>query len=62
LSKAPAVLKKDEKPTADSYVRSAINLSLTRTLQGLKRYIGPQFDLEKLWDAHTYYVCLTLLY
>ena len=39
----------------DAYLRSANNLSLTRTLETLKRYLGPHFNFEKLWDIHTYY-------
>lgn len=54
------------------HVRSATNMSYTRTLELLKRlvkplhtlacnqysfrHLGPHFDLEKLWDQHTYFV------
>ncbi|KZP16824.1 NTF2-like protein [Athelia psychrophila] len=37
------------------HVRSATNMSYTRTLELLKRHLGPHFDLEKLWDQHTYF-------
>ncbi|GJE85706.1 NTF2-like protein [Phanerochaete sordida] len=39
----------------DSYLRSAVGLSYTRSLELLKRHLGPHYDLEKLWEMHTYY-------
>ncbi|KAF8846302.1 NTF2-like protein [Paxillus ammoniavirescens] len=52
---APVRVKVGESSTVDAYTRSAVNLSLTRTLEALKRYLGPHFNFEKLWDMHTYY-------
>ncbi|KAF7965894.1 hypothetical protein HWV62_40995 [Athelia sp. TMB] len=37
------------------HARSATDTSYSRTLQLLKRTLGPHFDLEKLWDQHTYF-------
>ena len=42
--------------TIAPYLRSANNLSYTRTLELLRRELGPHYPLEKLWDMHTYYV------
>jgi hypothetical protein len=60
----PVWVKVGESRTVDAYTQSAANLSLTRTLEALKRYLGPHFNFEKLWDMHTYYVRLsaTLLF
>ncbi|KAH8102552.1 hypothetical protein BXZ70DRAFT_789880 [Cristinia sonorae] len=55
LMKAPASVTAGEKSSADPYVRSATGLSYTRTLELLKRYLGPHYDFEKLWEKHTYY-------
>lgn len=38
------------------HLRSANNLSYTRTLTLLRRELGPYFPLEKLWERHTYFV------
>lgn len=54
-SKAPALVQVDESSTVDPYIRSATNLSYSRTLALLRRELGPHFDLEKLWERHTYY-------
>ncbi|RPD64835.1 NTF2-like protein [Lentinus tigrinus ALCF2SS1-6] len=37
------------------YLRSANNLSYTRTLALLRRELGPNFPFEKLWERHTYF-------
>ncbi|CDO73488.1 hypothetical protein BN946_scf185013.g123 [Trametes cinnabarina] len=42
--------------TIDPHLRSANNLAYTRTLELLRRELGPRFPLEKLWEKHTYYV------
>lgn len=52
---APVQITVGEPCFVDAHSRSANNLSLTRTLETLKRYLGPHFDLEKLWNMHTYY-------
>jgi hypothetical protein len=52
---APVHVTISEPHIVDAYTRSANNLSLTRTLEILKRYLGPHFNFEKLWDMHTYY-------
>lgn len=46
----------------DPYIRSAVSLSYTRSLELLRRQLGPHFDLEKLWEMHTYYVSPTAIY
>ena len=56
LMKAPALILAGETSSADAYVRSATGVSYTRTLDLLKRTLGPHYDLEKLWEKHTYYV------
>jgi carboxymethylenebutenolidase len=33
--------------------KSADNLAYTRTLELLRRNLGPRFDLDKIWDRHT---------
>lgn len=42
--------------TIDPHLRSANNLAYTRTLELLRRELGPHFPLEELWEKHTYYV------
>lgn len=59
LMKPPALLSAGEVLSVDPYLRSATGLAHTRTLELLKRNIGPHFDFEKLWEKHTYYVCTT---
>ncbi|KAN0134821.1 NTF2-like protein [Lactarius tabidus] len=54
-SKAPALVQAGESSTVNPYIRSATNLSYSRTLALLRRELGPHFDLEKLWERHTYY-------
>lgn len=54
--KAPALITAQENSEVDIYVRSAVGLSYSRTLDLLRRQLGPRFDLEKLWEKHTYYV------
>ncbi|EJF66942.1 hypothetical protein DICSQDRAFT_47369 [Dichomitus squalens LYAD-421 SS1] len=41
--------------TIAPHLRSANNLSYTRTLALLRRELGPHFPLEKLWEKHAYY-------
>ncbi|KZT30626.1 NTF2-like protein [Neolentinus lepideus HHB14362 ss-1] len=55
LTKPPVSLKSGENLSWDPYVQSATGLSYTRTLQLLRRELGPHFDLERLWEQHTYY-------
>ncbi|KAI9462478.1 hypothetical protein BJY52DRAFT_1257194 [Lactarius psammicola] len=55
-TKAPALVQAGESSSVDPYIRSATNLSYSRTLALLRRELGPHFDLEKLWERHTYYV------
>ena len=54
--KPPALIQEGQRSSSDPYIRSATNLSYTRTLELLRRELGPHFELEKLWDKHTYYV------
>ncbi|KZS96123.1 NTF2-like protein [Sistotremastrum niveocremeum HHB9708] len=42
-------------PPIDPALRSAVGLSYTRSLRHLRTYLGPWFDLEKLWERHTFY-------
>lgn len=56
LMKAPVLVTAGEKSAADTYIRSATGLSYTRTLELLRRQLGPHYDLEMLWEKHTYYV------
>ncbi|CAL1695234.1 unnamed protein product [Somion occarium] len=55
LMKAPALVTAGEKSSADPYIRSATGVSYTRTLELLKRALGPHYDFERLWERHTYY-------
>ncbi|KAG9314295.1 hypothetical protein JVU11DRAFT_5084 [Chiua virens] len=52
---APVQVSVSKPRIVDAYYRSANNLSLTRTLEALKRHLGPHFNFEKLWAMHTYY-------
>lgn len=56
LSKAPASVTPGQNKSIDPYVLSATNVAYTRTLELLKREIGPNFDLEKIWGEHLSYV------
>lgn len=51
----PVSVNVNDKQSVDPYLRSASNLSLTRTLELLKAHLGPHFNLERLWEKHTYY-------
>ncbi|KAI0348365.1 NTF2-like protein [Trametopsis cervina] len=53
--KPPALIVAEESTSVDIYTRSAVGLSYSRTLDLLRRQLGPRFDLEKLWEKHTYY-------
>jgi hypothetical protein len=57
LTKPPALTKAaDGKESLnDPHLRSAVGLSHTRTIDLLKKYLGPHYDLEKIWDQHTYF-------
>lgn len=48
--------------TIAPHLRSANNLSYTRTLTLLRRELGPHFPLEKLWERHTYFVSSVVLF
>jgi len=37
----------------DSFDKSSFNLAYTRTLELLRRVLGPRYDLDKIWDRHT---------
>ncbi|KAI0801001.1 hypothetical protein C8Q74DRAFT_459901 [Fomes fomentarius] len=41
--------------TIAPHLRSANNLSYTRTLEVLRRELGPHYPLEKLWERHAYF-------
>lgn len=59
FSTLPPLLQSQTAAAAvDPYIRSAVGLSYTRTLELLRRHLGPHFELEKLWERHTYYVSL----
>jgi len=36
-----------------SFDKSSANLAYTRTLELLRRVLGPRYDLDKIWDRHT---------
>ncbi|THH09466.1 hypothetical protein EW145_g1984 [Phellinidium pouzarii] len=56
LAKAPASVVPGQHTQIDPYVLSATNLAYTKTLELLRREIGPRLDLEKIWGQHLYYV------
>ncbi len=37
----------------ETFDKSAFNLAYTRTLELLRRVLGPRYDLDKIWDRHT---------
>jgi len=37
----------------DSFDKSSFTLAYTRTLELLRRVLGPRYDLDKIWDRHT---------
>jgi hypothetical protein len=62
MLRPPAFAVAGETIDVDPYIRSAHSLSHSRTLAILKRNLGPHFDLEKLWEAHTYHVSKHYVY
>ena len=38
---------------ADKFDKSSFSLAYTRTLELLRRVLGPRYDLDKIWDRHT---------
>lgn len=56
VAQPPVLVKVGQTVVVNPYTRSATNLSLTRTLEITKRYLGPHYDFEKLWEMHTHYV------
>jgi carboxymethylenebutenolidase len=42
-------------PDAPGYRRPAAMMAHSRTLAVLRRHLGPEYDLEALWDAHTFH-------
>ncbi|EMD41975.1 hypothetical protein CERSUDRAFT_79580 [Gelatoporia subvermispora B] len=55
MAHAPTSIRPGETESVNIYVRSATGLSYTRTLELLKRELGPHYNFEKLWEKHTYY-------
>ncbi|KAG2061760.1 NTF2-like protein [Suillus hirtellus] len=51
----PVCVNVNNTQSVDPYLRSASSLSLSRTLELLKAHLGPHFNLERLWEKHTYY-------
>ena len=37
----------------ETFDKSSFNLAYTRTLELLRRVLGPRYDLDKIWDRHT---------
>ncbi len=37
----------------EAFDKSSFNLAYTRTLEMLRRVLGPRYDLDKIWDRHT---------
>lgn len=56
LTTAPAAVVPGQKTSVDAYIVSATNIAYTKTLEVLRREIGPALDLEKIWGEHIYYV------
>lgn len=56
LTTAPACVVPGNTAPVDPHVLSATNLAYSKTLELLRREIGPRFDLEKIWGEHIYYV------
>ncbi|KAI0313501.1 NTF2-like protein [Amylostereum chailletii] len=54
-TKPPVMIVAGETSHVDPYVRSATSLAYSRTLGLLRCQLGPHFELEKLWEKHTYY-------
>ena len=40
-------------PRRTEFDKSSFNLAYTRTLELLRRVLGPRYDLDKIWDRHT---------
>ncbi|TFY83995.1 hypothetical protein EWM64_g5 [Hericium alpestre] len=55
LTKAPAAIVAGEPLSIEPHVRSANSLAYSRTLALLKRQLGPYYNLEELWEKHTFY-------
>ncbi|EJD03993.1 uncharacterized protein FOMMEDRAFT_140082 [Fomitiporia mediterranea MF3/22] len=55
LTTAPAAVVPGQNTAVDPHVLSATNIAYTRSLELLRREIGPRFDLEKVWNDHIYY-------
>ncbi|KAL5518980.1 hypothetical protein ACEPAH_663 [Sanghuangporus vaninii] len=55
LTTAPASVVPGKITVVDPHVLSATNLAYSKTLELLRREIGPRFDLEKIWGEHVYY-------
>ncbi|KAI5123621.1 hypothetical protein M0805_003435 [Coniferiporia weirii] len=55
IAKAPASVVPGQGSPVDPHVLSATNLAYTKTLDLLRRSIGPRFDLEQIWGKHLYY-------
>lgn len=57
LAVAPASITPKEHVHVDPYILSATNIAYTKSLEFLRRLIGPYYDLEKIWGEHILYVC-----
>ncbi|KZW02543.1 NTF2-like protein [Exidia glandulosa HHB12029] len=55
LATPMAHIKPGTQESVEPNLRSAISLSYSRTLELLRRELGPWFDLESLWEKHTFY-------
>jgi len=55
LTTAPAAVVPGRTTSVDVYIVSATNIAYTKTLELLRREIGPALDLEKIWGEHIYY-------
>ena len=62
LTTAPAAVVPGQKISVDPYIVSATNIAYTKTLELLRKEIGPALDLEKIWGEHIYYVSLRSFY
>jgi len=55
LAKPPASVVPGKNVAVNPNILSATNLAYTKTLQLLRRELGPYFDLEKIWGQHLYF-------
>ena len=55
----PGTVRGFERKSSAAYHRAAAGLAHSRSIALLRRAIGPHYDLEALWEAHTRYEFVT---